>query len=501
MSPETPETQIQHTPPFKTTFKLRYKITLWLTMLVVVIMAAVSWHYIEQQTEIMSIGMDRQVEKIAKITGAMGLIKTGSGEEDVNWGLVKEYISQVSQLEENILYIIIFNKDGIAQLRTFGGEVFIRAQAEIALSESWQQLEDLIESDAHDKVYNNVGTESTKILSRLGDVHHLTVILEPGGVEMGRLAVGFSRNKLRDEINAAVRFGVILTLAFILAGMIVSVVLATGITKPIDSLSLSMEKVRAGDFSQEVPIKTHDELGHLAFSFNFMTRGLREREVIKSRFKTYVADEVVDKILAVDDINSLSERREVTVFFSDIRSFTSMSEKLEPQEVIEMLNEYFELMIGVIQKYKGTLDKLVGDEIMALWGAPTSHDHDPLRAVLTGLEMQEVLNKLNVKRESEGKDPIYMGVGINTGEVIAGNLGSTTQLQYTVIGDNVNLASRIEGKTSKQEVFISQSTFDSVQQYIEFQKLEPIKVKGKVKPVQIYKVLSLREHVSLPEFS
>ncbi|NBO79318.1 MAG: adenylate/guanylate cyclase domain-containing protein, partial [Actinobacteria bacterium] len=162
--------------------------------------------------------------------------------------------------------------------------------------------------------------------------------------------------------------------------------------------------------------------------------------------------QIVDQLLENDEMLNLGgQEQEVTILFSDIRGFTSMSESMAPNEVVETLNDYFNLMIEIIFKYNGTLDKIIGDALMVIYGAPNSTDKDTENAVLTAIEMQEKLIEFNQRRIIHSKLPITIGIGINRGRVISGNIGSRQQMNFTVIGDSVNLASRLCSAAKKRQ--------------------------------------------------
>ena len=218
---------------------------------------------------------------------------------------------------------------------------------------------------------------------------------------------------------------------------------------------------------------------------------ITEQSKIKNTFKRYVSKSVVDQLLDDDQkLNLGGEERDVTVLFSDIRGFTAMSEKMTPKEVVRTLNSYFSEMIDIIFKYDGTLDKIVGDELMVVFGAPISRDDDAERAVKTAVGMVEALRKFNEKREKNNKVPINAGIGINKGKVISGNIGSKDQMDYTVIGDTVNLGARLCSFAGPLKIIISQSVKNEIGDLYKTRKLEAIKVKGKRKPVEIFKVLT-----------
>src|SRR5690606_13252914 len=177
---------------------------------------------------------------------------------------------------------------------------------------------------------------------------------------------------------------------------------------------------------------------------SLFARKLEREAITRERFQRLLSPQIAQQVLEGKvEIKKGGEARQTTVLFSDIRGFTSMSESESPQLIVDMLNEYFELMVEVIFKYEGTLDKFVGDEIMALFGAPVGHPDDATRAVRTAIEMMAVLGELNQLRMGRGEPEIKIGIGINTGEVVAGYLGSSKALEYTVIGDTVNTGARL----------------------------------------------------------
>jgi adenylate cyclase len=219
----------------------------------------------------------------------------------------------------------------------------------------------------------------------------------------------------------------------------------------------------------------------------------REKKIIKGMFQRYVSSKVVDVLLDhPEQIKLGGERKRLTVFFSDIRGFTSMSEKLQPEEVVHILNEYLTEMIDIIFEYNGTLDKFIGDAVMAVWGAPVMLEGHAELAIKAAWAMKKKIEQLQKKWEEEGKRKIGVGMGINTGDVVVGNMGSNQFADYTVIGDNVNLAARLEENAKAGQLIISESTYEEVKDIVEVEKLEPLKVKGKEKHVQVYEVVDIK---------
>lgn len=217
-----------------------------------------------------------------------------------------------------------------------------------------------------------------------------------------------------------------------------------------------------------------------------------EKSEIKKVFGRYVSPEVIDSMMEQEDTDFLkNERKEITVLFSDVRGFTSMSEKLEAEEVVEILNEHFEAMSAVILKQRGTLDKFVGDEIMALFGAPVYVESHALKAIKTALEMQKAQKALSQKIKRKTGVYVDIGIGINTGDMIVGNIGCTHKTDYTVIGDNVNIAARLCDAAPPGEILITEQTYAEVKKLVEVEEAEPLKAKGKSKPLTVYKVIGL----------
>jgi adenylate cyclase len=217
---------------------------------------------------------------------------------------------------------------------------------------------------------------------------------------------------------------------------------------------------------------------------------LEAEAVTRERFQRLLSPAIAQQVLEGKvAIQKGGEGRQTTVLFSDIRGFTSMSESENPQVIVDMLNEYFELMVEVIFKYEGTLDKFVGDEIMALFGAPVSHGDDAVRCVRTAIEMLEVLGELNAARARAGAPEIRIGIGINTGHVVAGYIGSSKALEYTVIGDTVNTGARLCSVAKAGEIIISQSTYEQIGDRFDVVELPPVQVKGKSQALKIYNVL------------
>jgi adenylate cyclase len=218
-------------------------------------------------------------------------------------------------------------------------------------------------------------------------------------------------------------------------------------------------------------------------------REAQTRAQISRLIPPSVVDQVVKGELTIEKGGRLNE---ITMLYSDIRGFTAMSDGAPPEEVVNTLNEYFEVMVEVLFRHKGTLDKFVGDEIIGLFGAPIDMEDHEFKSVACALDMLRSLTEFNRTRESEGLPPIHIGIGINTGNVITGAIGSTRALQYTAIGDAMNVASRLVNLAKPGELIISELTFSRVRDRIEAEPLAPVRVKGKADEMRVYRVLGHR---------
>jgi len=214
----------------------------------------------------------------------------------------------------------------------------------------------------------------------------------------------------------------------------------------------------------------------------------KTEQKIRNIFQKYVPADVIDEVLGNPEAMLVGKNRDLAVLFSDIRGFTTISESMAPDELVLTLNRYFSLMVDVIMARGGTVDKYIGDAVMAIFGAPVHSENDALQSVIAGLEMTGALDAFNTDQVARGKKEFHIGIGINFGEVTVGNMGSTKKMNYTVIGDGVNLASRLEGLTKKykQILLFSESVYQKVGRHVWCRLLDKVVVKGKTLGECIY---------------
>lgn len=325
-----------------------------------------------------------------------------------------------------------------------------------------------------------------------GRIIDFAVPLVYSHVPVGALYLGFSERSIDVALIRARNQALYITVLMIAAGIAGAVGLATLLSRPIFRLVEGTRAIAAGNFNVSLRVPSRDEIGMLTESFNQMARSLREKEMIKRAFTRYVAREVVEEILKDPERLVLTgERREVTVLFCDVRGFTPLSERLSPEEVVLLLNDFYTLMIETTFKHDGTLDKFMGDAVMAIFGAPIFHPDHSLRAVRTALAMQEGIVGLNERRAQQGKEGVTIGIGVSAGEAVAGTVGTEDRMEYTVVGDSVNLAARLESNAKAGQILISHRTWEKVKDEVTVHALGFIKVKGKEEQVEVYEVVGM----------
>ena len=333
------------------------------------------------------------------------------------------------------------------------------------------------------------------LATRIGQTRRLELTLKAKGDPDLRLDFGLGTSAIDRELREGLyRDGLVLALAllFAIGG---SVLIGGRIGRPLSNLSAAMGRLREGDFEvRSEATKRRDEVGDLARSFNEMAVGLKERERLRGTLGRYVSGDVAERILAeTDDLSLQGELRRVTVLFLDIRGFTSVSERLQPHEVVELLNSYFHVVVDRVTAHGGSVNKFIGDAAMCIWGAPRAVAAPERKAVLCALDIQRDAGRLSAERTARGAHTVGIGIGINSGEVVAGNLGASRRLEYTVIGDAVNLAQRLESQARPGEVLISQPVFEAVADFVEALPREPVKLKGKAQPVPLWDVKGLKQ--------
>jgi adenylate cyclase len=344
------------------------------------------------------------------------------------------------------------------------------------------------------------GRESTIV--DIGDKSWAVARFEPRqlGGRMGK--VGMLAALDVTDVHAIVRRNLFYALGLLAVAAAISVAfgsrLAGVMSNALRRVNDALKRVEQLDYVHVEPVHTGDELEDLVIGFNHMVDGLKERDKLRTTFGKYMTAAVMNHLL--DGKVSLGgQSLPVTVLFSDIRGFTSISEQMDPQQLVALLNEYFTEMVNIVMNEGGVVDKYIGDAIMAVFGAPVPKPDDAVNAVRAAVKMRRALADLNERLVARGQPALRTGIGIHTGEVVAGNIGSERRMEYTVIGDAVNLASRLESNTKELgvNVLISEDTYELTKHTIETRPVRSITVKGRAQPVMTYEVLGMAGGPSL----
>ena len=292
---------------------------------------------------------------------------------------------------------------------------------------------------------------------------------------------------LVDELRLIIVF---LVAAGILAAIGLASFTAHSVAEPLGQLERAMSRVGRGELDARCPVVANDEIGAATEGFNRMLEGLREREIIRETFGKYVTREVRDEILA-GRVGVEGRLEEVSILFADLRDFTPWVERTAPREVVHDLNEYFTEMEAAIRAHGGLVLQYIGDEIEAVFGAPLRAPDHADRALAAAREMRRRLTALNERRAPAGRVALRNGIGVHTGTVLAGNIGSAERLTYSLVGDAVNLASRIQGlnKELGTDILVSEATRRALTDEAGLEPMPALRVKGKSVEVSVYRVL------------
>ncbi len=315
-----------------------------------------------------------------------------------------------------------------------------------------------------------------------------------GNQSIGAVAAGLSTKPLDQKIETITAQGILLAIVTLAIGALLTFVFTRQITTPLIELANVAGRMAGGDLAIRVSPKSRDEIGRLGEAFNEMAVGLQEREWLRDTFGRFVSREVVEAI-RTGQVQLEGENRMVSVLFCDIREFTDFSERHTPQEVVAMLNEFLPLVVLAAQKHGGTVNKFGGDSTLVIYGAPRELEDSAYRAVLTAIDIRLGLAKLNARLTEKGEHPLRVGIGINTGVALAGAIGPNERQEYTVVGNTVNLAARIDGLNKQfpqHDILISGWTRDALaERKGEFEQISlgQVPIRGKNEPVEIWAVI------------
>jgi adenylate cyclase len=318
-------------------------------------------------------------------------------------------------------------------------------------------------------------------------------IVDPAGRTIAVLNVDYPLEIYLDRLDELRATLVRASIAGGLAALVLGALVARRLTRPISALTRGVRRVAGGDLSQTLPVQSSDEIGQLTGAFNAMLEGLRQRDFIRSAFGRYVSPEVAQTLLeSPEGLRFGGQKREVTILMSDLRGYTRFAEQGDPAQVMDLLNGYLSRMTDLIIQHGGTINEFIGDAVFAVFGAPLAHADHAERAAAAALAMQCSMVEINAAHVARGLPRLEMGIGINTGEAVVGNIGSEQRAKYAVVGSAVNVAARVESSTVGGQVFVSAATYDRIRDIAEVAPPMTVEVKGVAEPLVLYELHAVR---------
>lgn len=456
--------------------RIALKLSLFASLFILAVIAAMTWILLQQGEQALIAEMKLRAIAYARSTG-----EAISPQLDT---FTLHFNTQEMLKEKGVEYAFILDAGRKILSHTDPQKIGGIDESLIARSAAESQYTLVQQYSSHGISYFDISAPVFSFTRRTGTVH-----------------IGFTRASVAGSLKDAKKQVFILVGSAITLCILGSIFIVGWMLRPLPVLAQATLEVGKGCLDVQVNFKMKDEIGQLAQAFNQMVAGLREKEMIRNTFGRYVSKEVVDGFLnGKVSLELGGELKEMTVLMSDIRDFTELSEKLPPHDVVQLLNRYFTEMVQVIGAHGGTVDKFIGDAILAVFGWPMSNPAHVKLAIAAALDMKARLAVLNDSLVKEGHKPIAIGIAIHSGKAVAGNIGSREKVQYTVIGDTVNLASRMESanKDYGTDLIVSQPVYLATKDYFDFQYMGEKAVRGRTEPVNIYQVLGHKPNRPAP---
>lgn len=302
-------------------------------------------------------------------------------------------------------------------------------------------------------------------------------------VLLGVTIIGFSKNIILEPIRQATRSILLITILITLLAVAIIFYLARRMTRQIDAMTAGVRRISQGNLNEKIPVMSKDELGRLAKEFNIMTIHLREKMQMQ-KFVSKLTVEMIKKKSQLENLQPEGENRVVTLLFSDVRSFSALTEQLGAGEIVKLINIYLDLQARIVEENDGIVDKFIGDQVMAIFLGEDQAD----RAIHTAVEIQRSIRELNKRRSQRGEVVLRVGCGVNIGDVVMGNMGSKSRLDYTVIGDVVNLSARLCAIAKPDQIIAPIEMVDKLSGDYPTIRLNPVWVKGRSQPLEVFEV-------------
>jgi adenylate cyclase len=457
---------------------LAYKLSFFITVLVVSCMSLLGIILIQQQSQLMQEQIVEQGNTLARLMAQS--VREPLLAED---GLALDTTTSSFAKGNSVLGAVISTLDGD-----------IISKAGILHEEKNPEVRNLLKQIAS----SGESLHNWEWRSLFGNNRHgVMTFVQPvtyQGVKAGYAQISFSQSGMRESATQALQAIIAATVLIIVLGIGMAFALGRRISQPIDKLVNASRIIGRGDYSFRFKERRKDELGLLMEAFNEMAQGMLEKSQVKSALSRYVSAGVAREILSnLDDIGLSGKRIEGSVLFADIKGFTRIAEEIRPEELVSILNRYFTLITAACEINHGMVDKYMGDGVMLVFGAPEPDADHAFHAITCALLIQELIAFENALRKEQGKFPVEFRIGVNTGSMLAGNMGSRDRMEYTVVGDTVNLASRLCGITDGNEIVISREMYlrDDVRERVIAGEYQSIRLRGISQPVITYRVEQL----------
>lgn len=434
--------------------------------------------------------IDREQEQLYRQTVQLGKVSLAYFSNSAKLPLINDDILGLNALikesstVEGIVYTLIIDNKGIIKAHTDFNKIGTPYNRITAAED--------VSTEADLTYYHYMTPAGEKILNLSKPVIFKSK-------KLGEIHVGISLDFIQRQIRHETYFMTILTILITILGVILAAMLGINFSRSIKKLANAMREIGRGNFDHYVDIPRKDEFGNLAVAFNYMSYELKLKSRLQETFGRYISPAILKMILADPDKTWLKgTRSKVSILFTDIRGFTSYSETTEPEKIVEALNEYFAIATTFILDNGGYVDKFIGDAVLGVFGTPIPQKNHTEKAIRAAVGMQHELQKA----AKHGNDILAkIGMGINSGIVISGNLGSQVKMEYSIIGDSVNVASRLSELAGPGEIIISKSVRESTKHIVTTEALPRQKIKGKKQLIESYRVIDLiDEHREESEF-
>lgn len=453
--------------------KYRTKVTLFviaLTLFTAGSLTAISY-YVSRDLLVEQI--QSQVLSIAATAGSLvdgdlhQQIKTRADEEKLPYKAIEKQLRKVRDANRrddiSIKYVYTMIESDIAK----NGTAFV-VDAEESHTGNKSHVGDIYEPESDDLERLNI--ESYQIdpvaIDEFGTwVSANAPIRDSQGQAVGAVGVDLSVDQMLDKTHTLLFRNVATALVALTIAIIVCIDLSRRVARPVEVLSRAVDKIGHGNLDTRVDLKSRDEFAQLGQAVNQMAKALGETKTLRGALARYLSYQVAEDIIRSGNMPTLQgERKKVSVLFLDIRGFVNMTKTMTPEVIVALLNEFLDRMVEVVFRHKGTLDKFLGDGLMVLFGAPLDDDQHEYHAVCAAIDMCREAKRLDQQWKSRGLSGLRIGIGINTGIAVVGNIGSNQRMDYTAIGKTVNLASRLENatKTFKHDILVSESTYHAI---------------------------------------